>query len=203
MKSLSEAINQALHTSFKYSNFQKHMQTYVKQGKSSGISQSEELSKYTKLNQSRIKRLTKTQKVEGEIVNTVATLNQSLTFLVLTESWCGDAAQTVPVIYKVAEQSKHINLKIAYRDENPDLMNYFLTNGNQAIPKLLVLDSNSNVLGDWGPRPTTATKMVKDYKEKHGSLSDQFKKDLQIWYNENKGQDTLNDLNQLLQTIIS
>ncbi|NJB83156.1 thioredoxin family protein [Wenyingzhuangia aestuarii] len=201
MSTKATAIKNALETSFSYSDYLNKVENLVHLGKSSGNTQSNELSNYTKLNQARLKRLTKTQKVNDEILTTLTKLNTKLTFLVLTESWCGDAAQTVPVIYKVAEQSKNINLKIAYRDENAALMDYFLTNGNQAIPKLIVLDANANVLADWGPRPSTATKMVNDYKKEHGGLSAQFKEDLQVWYNKNKGLDTLNDLNNLLITI--
>lgn len=195
-------IDTAIKNSFSYQDFQKKMIELVAQQKSSGNQQSDDLSNYTKLNQARMKRLSKTQKVDDQTLATLNSLNQKLTFIVLTESWCGDAAQTVPVVYKVAEASNQIDLKIAYRDENSDLMNEFLTNGNQAIPKLIVLDENKNVIADWGPRPSTATKMVNDYKQEHGGLSSQFKEDLQIWYNKNKGLDTLNDLNNLIQTIV-
>lgn len=198
---MNNLIENTINNSFSYEHYLNDLKQLVSDHKSSGNQQSEELSNYTKLNQARIKRLTKTQKVNDEITKTINLLNSKITFLVLTESWCGDAAQTVPVIYKVAEESENTSLKIAYRDENSELMDQFLTNGNQAIPKLIVLDNNNNVIADWGPRPSTATKMVNDYKQKHGGLSDQFKEDLQIWYNKDKGLDTLNDLNTMLKKI--
>ncbi len=202
MSDIINSLKKAIDTSFSYDDYQNDMITLVSNEKSSGNTQSDELTNYTKLNQTRMKRLTKTQKVNDEILSTLNSLNTQLTFLVLTESWCGDAAQTIPVIYKVAEASSNIDLKMAYRDQNTDLMNHFLTNGNQAIPKLIVLDKNNNILEDWGPRPTTATQMVNDYKEEHGGLSAQFKEDLQVWYNKNKGLDTLNDLNNLLSKVV-
>ncbi len=198
---MNKNIQIALNHSFTYASFLEQMAELVKSNKSSGKEQSKDLTNFTKLNQARIKRLSKTQKTNQAILDTLSSLTQKLTFIVLTESWCGDAAQTIPVIYKVAEASDKIDLKIAYRDENLDLMNQFLTHGNQAIPKLIVLDNSNNIIAHWGPRPTIATKMVNDYKNENGGLDAQFKKDLQIWYNKNKGLDTLNDLNNLLSDI--
>jgi hypothetical protein len=66
-----------------------------------------------------------------------------------------------------------------------------------AIPKLIQLE-NDEVINTWGPRPTIATKMVADYKAKHGTLTAEFKKDLQIWYNQDKGLNTVEDIINLL-----
>jgi hypothetical protein len=85
------------------------------------------------------------------------------------------------------------------RDKNPELINAFLTNGAQSIPKLIVLDNNTNrIIGEWGPRPSTATDMVNSYKKEHGSLSPEFKQDLQVWYNKDKGVSVAEDLTKLL-----
>ena len=79
-------------------------------------------------------------------------------------------------------------------------MNLFLTNGGKAIPILIILDSESlEVLHVWGPRPKTATLMVEAYKKEHGSLSPEFKEELQKWYNQDKGQSILADLTELLK----
>ena len=78
-------------------------------------------------------------------------------------------------------------------------MDAYLTNGRRSIPKVLILDKNtSEVLVDWGPRPAVATKMAADYKEIHGSLDADFKQSLQLWYNKDKGQSTLEDFIALL-----
>ena len=114
---------------------------------------------------------------------------------VLTESWCGDASPSLPVMNKIAELNSNIEFKIVLRDENLDLMNLFLTNGGMSIPKLIVIDNDQEkVIADWGPRPSIATKMVEDYKAEHGSLSAAFKQDLQVWYNKDKGQNILQDI---------
>ena len=79
------------------------------------------------------------------------------------------------------------------------LMNQFLTNGSKSIPKLIAIDdSTDRVVHTWGPRPSTATEMVKDYKDVHGSLDAAFKEELQIWYNKDKGKTIEQDLIELL-----
>ena len=67
------------------------------------------------------------------------------------------------------------------------------------VPKLIALDKDNNVLNTWGPRPTVATKMVADYKAKHGALDANFKQDLQVWYNKDKGESTQDDFVKLAQ----
>ena len=59
-------------------------------------------------------------------------------WLVLTEAWCGDAAQSLPIINKMAEVSDNITLRLILRDENLDVMDQFLQNGrSRSIPKLI------------------------------------------------------------------
>ena len=90
----------------------------------------------------------------------------------------------MPVINKIAELHDGIDLKLVLRDENDALMNQFLTNGGKAIPKLIMIDNETdNVISTFGPRPTVATQMVNTYKADHGQLSPVFKEELQQWYN--------------------
>ena len=130
-------------------------------------------------------------------------VQKDFTWLVLTESWCGDAAQTLPVINKFAEINECIELKVVLRDENEDLMNRFLTDGNKAIPKLIVIDkATKKVLNSWGPRTAKASKMVQEYKEKHGKIDASFKEELQRWYNADKGSHIEKELLDLLNDMI-
>lgn len=202
MPKINDLIEIAINASFSYNEYQSHMIDFANNEQSSGSEQSPEFVKYTKLNQARMKRLNKKILIDEISTNTVNSINQKYTWLVLTESWCGDAAQTIPVINKLSELSENINFRIAYRDQHLELMEHFLTNGAAAIPKLLILNNDNKVLADWGPRPTTATKKVSDFKEKNGTLTSEFKEQLQNWYNKDKGKDTLNDLNVILMNII-
>jgi len=148
-----------------------------------------------------MKRLNKTIELNELDLSRIKKFNRKQTWLVLTESWCGDAAQTIPIMNKIAEQTDgNVSLRIILRDENPEIMNEFLTEGNRSIPKLIAIDNETGlVLDTWGPRPSMATQMVKDFKAKHGELTPEFKSDLQIWYNKDKGRNTIEDLFRLLE----
>ncbi|MEM6720778.1 MAG: thioredoxin family protein [Bacteroidota bacterium] len=196
---IKDIIEESLVKATSYAAYRTLVSDLVAAGKSTGELQTEALSKYSMLNDKRMKRLDKTTKLSEEAVAEIKAYNGDVTWLVLTESWCGDAAQTMPVINKVAELNDNITLKVVLRDENEALMNEFLTNGGKSIPKLIAIDNTSgNVIGDWGPRPSEATKMVNDYKAANGKLTPEFKQDLQVWYNKDKGQNTVEDLLSLV-----
>ena len=164
-----------------------------------GLEKTEALANYTMLNNRRIKRWDKTIKVSENAVNAIKSFNKKTTWLVITESWCGDAAHIMPVINKVAQLNANIDYKVVLRDENDALMQQFLTNGGKAIPKLIMIDEETQeVVNTFGPRPTVATNLVNDYKAEHGKLTPEFKEDLQRWYNKDKGQSTIEDLVNLL-----
>jgi hypothetical protein len=136
-------------------------------------------------------RLDKTMVVPAENIKRLQAINSEMIWLVISEGWCGDAAQILPIINKMAEQSEKIDLKIVFRDENEELMDLFLTNGTKSIPKLIVLDKNSlEVLGDFGPRPTKAKQLILDYKAQHGIVDETAKTELQKWYLHDKGLST-------------
>ncbi|MEM8846605.1 MAG: thioredoxin family protein [Bacteroidota bacterium] len=182
-----------------YADYRELVSDLAKNRATTGPEQLESLINYTELNDRRMARWDKTLKVSEETEEAVANLNSNLVFLVLTESWCGDASPSLPVINKIAELNDNIDLKVVLRDENLPLMDKFLTNGSRSIPKLIVWDKDKNdVAGEWGPRPSQATQMVEDFKNEHGKLTAEFKQDLQMWYNKDKGQNTLSDVVQLL-----
>lgn len=192
-------IKSSLEKGISYSAYRILIKKLLTQEKSTGIEQSSDLLNYSLLNDKRMDRLDKTLKISEEISNSINSLKDNFTFLVIAEGWCGDAAQIVPVLNKISEISSKIEVKIVLRDENEALMNLYLTNGSKSIPKILIVDTQNNVVNSWGPRPSIATKMVIDYKEQNGSLDVDFKKNLQIWYNKDKGSNTQEDLLKLLK----
>ena len=164
-----------------------------------GVPQSEANIEYTQLNDRRMKRWDKTFKLPEAIGRKVSKISSRLKFLVLTESWCGDAAHSMPIMNKIVETNPNMEFKVLLRDENPELMDAFLTNGSRSIPKLVVFDADLNeIIAEWGPRPSIATQMANDFKATHGTFTPEFKQDLQVWYNKNKGENILNDLVGLL-----
>ncbi|WP_233897897.1 thioredoxin family protein [Tenacibaculum piscium] len=196
---MKEVIANSLAKGISYHEYRDLVKNLLEKGKSTGENQSEELLNYSVLNDKRMKRLDKTIKLTDEVLAKIKTVKAPQTWLVLSESWCGDAAQNLPVIHKMASENEQIQLKIVLRDENLALMDAFLTNGGRSIPKLIALDTNNEVIGTWGPRPEIATKMVADYKKEHGALDAEFKESLQVWYNKNKGVNLQENLMSLLK----
>lgn len=201
-KIMKNSIKNSLKKTYTYQEYKELIKNLLVEGKSTGPNQSEDLTNYSMLNDRRMKRLDKTIKITDKTAKEIQKVNEPQTWLVITEGWCGDAAQNLPIIHKMAELNENIKLKLVLRDENLELMDSFLTNGGRSIPKLIALDQNNNVINSWGPRPTVATKMVTDYKEANGSLDAQFKQDLQVWYNKDKGLSTQEDFVKLTQSTI-
>jgi len=196
---MKKIIQNSLVTARSYTEYKELILNLLKEGRSTGSSQNDNLFNFTKLNEKRMKRLDKQTKLSETTKEKTQRIQKDFTWLVLTESWCGDAAQTLPILNKFAETNPKIELKVVLRDDNADLMNGFLTNGSKSIPKLIVLEKGTNnVVSTWGPRSEKASNLVNDYKEKHGKLDAEFKKDLQLWYNSDKGVHIERDLVDLL-----
>jgi thiol-disulfide isomerase/thioredoxin len=182
-----------------YNDYRNYIQKLVENQSTSGKEKSQDHINYTMLNDRRMKRLEKTINVPKTIKERLSFFNGKVTWLVLVESWCGDAAQVLPVIQKIAELNEGIQLRILLRDKNEAIMDQFLTNGARAIPKLIMIDNfTQEVIGAFGPRPSAITKIVEDYKRSHGKITPEFKEDIQLWYNKDKGQTIMEDLMFLL-----
>lgn len=177
-----------LDKSMSFNEYYQLVEELAKNGRTTGYEQSESLINYTKLNFSRMKRILKTTTIANEVSDTVDCLSDKLTWVILTESWCGDAAQNMPVFAKISEANPNITLKVLLRDDNESIMNQYLTNGGKSIPKLICIDENYNELGTWGPRP----KYLQDwlYKEKANPTMEmsELKEQFQVWYTKDKGQ---------------
>ncbi|MDO6854832.1 thioredoxin family protein [Cellulophaga lytica] len=197
--SVTSLITEAISTASTYTEYREQMRNLVANNKSTGEIQSDALANYTMLNDKRMKRLDKTTKLPDATISKIKQVTAKTTWLVLTESWCGDAAQSMPVMQKFAEQNSNINVKVILRDENLELMNHFLYNNTLSIPRLIAFNEDTQeVIGDWGPRPSKLTKIVENFKAKNGSLTPEFKQELQVWYNKDKGNTIIEDLTQLL-----
>ena len=192
-------IEKSLKKSMSYDSYRNLVHELLDQGKSTGNTQTASYLNYSRLGNARMKRLDKTFKFSSASEEQLSSAKQADLWLVLTEGWCGDAGHALPIMNKIA-QASNIDLKIVLRDDNNDLMDLFLTDGNQSIPKLIVWDQEQDQLvGTWGPRPSEATAQVKAHKEKYGSLDAEFKEQLQHWYNKDKGKNIESDLMGLLR----
>jgi hypothetical protein len=148
---------------------------------------------YVPMNLQRSSRLDRTFKLNEEQLEKAANA-PAQTWLVISEHWCGDASQTVPVMAKIAEASQgKITLRLVYRDEVPELMQAHLTNGGMSVPKIVKLDSNAQLVADWGPRPAEAQELVMALKSNPETASNYTEK-LHTWYAVDKQQSTVNEL---------
>lgn len=167
-----------------------------KVGQTTGENHSPSLLEYTRLNNIRMDRLDRTAKLEAETIEVLSQLNRPLVLLVLSEAWCGDAANLLPFLNRMVERTDKLQLRILLRDEHPAIMDAFLTRGTRSIPIIIALDAEtSDVLGRWGPRPEPAQQMVYDAKaeiakgidrEAEKKIWNDLKVDLQKWYNKDK-----------------
>jgi hypothetical protein len=172
----------------------------VEQGMTTGENQSEDMIGYTKLNWQRLMRSQKTLKLPVDVQVDLKNLTGLYVLLVLTEPWCGDAANATPVFGMIDEQAPNVELRYILRDEHLDIIDEYLTNSGRSIPKAIILKKDSlEVLGSWGPRPQKGMEMLAEYKS--GTIDkDEFYKQLQRFYAKNKGEDTFREILEILKS---
>ncbi|MES2747216.1 MAG: thioredoxin family protein [Bacteroidota bacterium] len=192
-------LKKSIANSYSYSEYRNLVTSLVKAGKVTGHEQTEALVHYTELNEARSNRLDKTIQVVDEVKQALESLKKDYVWLVISEGWCGDAAQILPVINKMAEVSNKIDFRIVLRDDNPDVMDLFLTNGTKSIPILIIIDAASwEVISHFGPRPQEAKQLILDYKKEHGVVDETAKIALQKWYLTDKGISTQKEIMNLM-----
>jgi hypothetical protein len=199
MQLMKQEIEQALAKSYTYDGYKQLITNLLSDGKSTGHIQSEDLTHYSQLNETRMKRLDKTIVITESVAAQLKSIKQNYLFLVISEGWCGDAAQILPVINKMVNLAPTIDLKIVLRDDNEPLMNLFLTNNAKSIPILICINSDTNeVVNSWGPRPKPAVELVENYKKEHRVIDATLKTNLQKWYHDDKGLATQSEILQIM-----
>jgi hypothetical protein len=154
-------MNKYINRSLSFNEYIGLLDKLLSEGKTTGPNQSESMVGYGRLNLKRMRRLEKTVELDENVSSQISELSVDWIWLIITEGWCGDAAQNIPVIEKIAETNAGIETRYILRDENPELMDRFLTNGARSIPKLIAIDRKSgDVLGTWGPRPKAALDLL-------------------------------------------
>ena len=192
-------IQKDIDKSMSFEEFYQLVEKLALTGGTTGEEITEEKIHYTKLNFARMKRIVKTTPITEEVSSSINCLNEKLTWVVLAESWCGDAAQNLPVFAKIAATNPAITLRIVLRDENPEVMNQYLTNGGKSIPKLICLDKNLKELGTWGPRPKYLQDWLYQEKKNPNINMDELKEQFQVWYTTDKGQTVQKEMVQLMK----
>ena len=194
-------LQAALAAARSYPDYRAHLAGLLDEGRTTGPNQSPLYLEIARLNQARMDRLDKRPRLTPALQALLADLTRDYTFLVLSEGWCGDAAQSVPVMNWMAEATPRVTLSVVLRDEHPELMDQFLTDGGRSIPKLLIVDPvTEEVLADWGPRPLVAQAISKRYRRRPEPKEDYqtHHTELHRWYARDKTVSTQGELGSLL-----
>lgn len=177
------------------------LEQLMAENKTTGNDHSSEMLNYAKLNLQRMKRVDKTFHILPELEAVLSGINVHQKWLIITEGWCGDAAQIVPLLHQIATHSEgKIALRLVLRDEHLDLIDQFLTNGGRAIPMLLILDNEGNLLANWGPRPKEAQDFVMEMKHKNVPKEDWIV-EIHKWYAQNKGVEVQKEIAERLSFV--
>lgn len=202
MEFLSHPVTeQVIEKGFSYSEFVEFTEKLVEEKRTTGANQSEAYLDYTRMCLQRMNRWNKTAKVSAKMTHLMESIQESQIWLIITEAWCGDGAQSIPYLAKLAELNPKIKLRIIMRDEYPEIMDAYLTNGARSIPKLVAFTEDLKVeLFTWGPKPLYLMNRHKEYKHDSKGLSySGFLEEIHLWYAKNKNQDLEAELFPLIQ----
>ena len=185
----SEVITQeVLEKAYTYGDYRELIDHLLGMNKTTGENHSEAMIHYTLMNAHRMRRLDKQVNIIPELQEQVKEIDRDMIWLVLTEAWCGDAAQIIPLFNRMAELNDHIKLRLLLRDENPEIMDEFLYRGrSRSIPVLIALDADSlEVIGSWGPRPEEAQELFEDLRSEENIPYQRVAETLHKWYTADK-----------------
>jgi thiol-disulfide isomerase/thioredoxin len=170
----------------------------LSEGRTTGLNQDDGLIEYAKLNIQRMERIYKTVVINDELANKVKAITEKQTWICISEGWCGDAAQSIPLFERLAELNDNISFKIVLRDENLDLIDRNLTNGGRAIPIIIAIQ-NDQEIWKWGPRPKSLQAIVEEFKQNPTVSYEELKTQLHNWYAKKKTVDQQNELIKLIK----
>ncbi|MFN8417470.1 MAG: thioredoxin family protein [Cytophagaceae bacterium] len=187
-----------------YTDYLELFENLVARQATTGPDQSPAMVEYTKMNLTRSNRMNKVTMIPDSIKEFVQSITTPLYFILITEPWCGDAAHSVPGIAALAKQNPLIDFRVFLRDEHPEVMNHYLTNGGKAIPILVVLrQDNLEELFHWGPRPIEAQEIVMSYKKKGDFKKEDMVNDVFKWYNQDKNLTLMDEIAASLKITLS
>jgi hypothetical protein len=134
----------------------------------------------------------RTARVPDELVARTAALGRRFRLLAIVEDWCGDASNSVPVLARWAELVPNVELRLVRRDQQPDLMDAYLSGTSRSIPIVVVLTEAMGELGHWGPRPGVLQAWV--MAKRRAGAGKEIYPDIRKWYAQDKGESTLKEI---------
>jgi len=122
-----------------------------------------------KVNKARFEEFYQNFRLKPEEASTLQALAQRsdgpAKMLVLGEDWCGDVVRGLPVLAHVAEAAG-LELRIFPRDQNHDIMNEFLKNGQyMSIPTAVFYTRDHRYICHWIERPAIAEREMQEIEE--------------------------------------
>jgi len=189
------------HNGLTYKEYTEKFYNQVNNTNSDNLNEKEkDLFEYKKLNFQRTQRIEKSYEVSEELKSEIENIKEKQIWMVITESWCGDSAQNLPYLVKIASINSKIDLRIILRDSNPDIMDLYLTNGTRSIPKLVAFDLEGNELFTWGPRPKAAQELINQWKSE-GIVKPELYEKLHLWYGRNRGKEIEAEFIEILSKV--
>lgn len=184
-----------------YEEYRELVDERLEAGETTSGDASQEMLHYTKMNVQRMNRLDKTVHLQEDLLQVLTGIKQKYHLLVISEGWCGDAAQIVPVFHKLEEAvPSKLDLRLVLRDQHLELIDAHLTNGGRSIPVLLVLNEAFELVVKWGPRPAVLKPILEEWKK----LSDNImvvSEHLHAWYAKDKTQAIQQELLALFKSL--
>jgi hypothetical protein len=131
--------------------------------------------------------------VDDDAVARAEALGGHWHLLVLSEDWCGDAVNVIPVIDELAARARNFDLRMLRRDLNPDLMDAHLTGTSRSIPVVMAFDEDWNERAWWGPRPIALQEWVLSPEVQVLDKTERYK-GIRRWFAIDKGRTTVSEL---------
>lgn len=205
----STITRQLLDNAMSYEEFKQRVSDLYEEGRpTSGEDSDAPLLEFTKLNINRLSRNEKSNTVNPELASLLSNFPKSMYWLVLAEGWCGDVAESLPILYNLTKPHDHIQLGVIFRDQNLDIMDQYLTNGGRGIPKLIMLDNdNLEELAHWGPRPEPIQSFVDEKKQELDQYEtkmdwvNSIHEGMHKWYAKDKGQTLQEEIKDILKSV--
>ncbi len=158
----------------------------------------DEHQEYYDLGLTRTNRTLKTFKLDEKQVADFKSKNFQGKILIISEPWCGDASATVPAVAAFFEAAGN-EVRVFLRDSDHSLIDQFLTDGSQSIPKVLILNEDLSLKNAWGPRPKFGNELLKKFKANPETYArEEFYNDLQVYYAKNRGKDAIEEILNLI-----
>ena len=177
---------QALQASITYHQHLLDIKAYLTNNKRKIEYKGVDLVHYTQLNLEQMESWNENINIIPEIKQYVKSITEKIDLVVITEAWCLDAAHVLPVVQKFSELNDQIHLKILIRDNHPEVMNKYLTDGSKSIPIVVGIQHENEKMIElfhWGPKPKAMSEYsLKFYNEELGISFKEYIEQTSIWY---------------------